>query len=245
VTDGGNASDGGPDGTLTDDGGGDAEASTANDASAEASAGDGGPSGLLYYFPLAGDTRDHSGNGHDATNHGATATTGHSGNANGAYMFDGTAAYMNAPGAALPIGGAARTMTLWVNPSSMNRLFGIVSWGQGDCTGLMFGLGSQGGTFWGGCDDAGDGAGIPVGSWTFLAAVFTPPDQMRIFVNAAATGYMLTTPLNTNASSLWIGAETLDDTAADARAYFAGSIDSIRIFDHALSDAEITAVMGL
>src|SRR5260370_4550905 len=117
--------------------------------------------------------------------------------------------------------------------------------GQGDCTGLMFGLGSQGGTFWGGCDDVGDGAGIPTGSWTFLAAVFTPPNQVRVFVNSVATTYTLTTNLNTNGSSLWIGGETTTGSATDIRTYFAGAIDSIRVYGRALSDAEVPTDVGL
>ena len=203
------------------------------------------PTGLRYYFPLAGNTKDYSGNGHDATNTGAVSSTGHSGKANTAYTFNGSTSFLVAPGGGLPAGNAARTLTLWTKPSSTRLQWGITSWGAGDCTGLMFGLGSEPTTFWGGCDDVGDGAGIPSGSWTFLAAVFTPPNTIRVFVNAKATTYTLSTNLNTSVSSLYIGAETITDSTSNPRSYFAGSIDSVRIYGRALSDAEVATVMAL
>jgi hypothetical protein len=202
------------------------------------------PIGLLYYFPFDGDTKDYSGNGNDAVNTGATPTTGHLGNANGAYLFDGATAFMKAPGIDLPVGSAARTLAVWVKPSMDRRQYGIVSWGKDDCTGFMFGVGSEGGTFWGGCDDAGDGAGVPTSTWTFLAAVFTPPNTMKVFVNDTGTTYTLEAPLNTHASSLWFGADTRTDSTADA-AYFAGVIDSAQIYSRALSDAEVALAMTL
>jgi len=203
------------------------------------------PPGALYYFPLAGNTKDYSGNGHDAANTGAVPSTGHSGKPNTAYAFNGTTSFLVAPGGGLPVGNAARTLTFWTKPSSTRLQWGITSWGAGDCTGLMFGLGSEPTTFWAGCDDVGDGAGIPSGSWTFLAAVFTPPNKIRIFVDAKGTTYTLSTNLNTNPSSLYIGAETITNSTSNLRNYFAGSIDSIRIYGRALSDAEVATVMAL
>jgi hypothetical protein len=203
------------------------------------------PAGALYYFPLAGNTKDYSGNGHDAANTGAVSSTGHSGKPNTAYAFNGSTSFLVAPGGGLPVGNAARTLTFWTKPASARLQWGITSWGTGDCTGLMFGLGSEPTTFWAGCDDVGDGAGIPSGSWTFLAAVFSPSNKIRVFVNAKGTTYTLSTNLNTNASSLYIGADTITNSTSNLRNYFAGSIDSIRIYGRALSDAEVATVMAL
>jgi hypothetical protein len=203
------------------------------------------PSGLVYYFPFNGDTKDHSGSGHDAINSGATLTTGHLNDVNGAYMFDGTSAFMTAPGADLPTGSDARTLTMWINPSTTARQYGIVSWGAGNCTGFMFGLGSEGDTFWGGCDDAGNGAGVSKSTWTFLAAVFTPPQSIKMFVNGTSQSYPLSAPLETHASTLWIGADTLTNAPTALLDHYAGAIDSIQIYNRALTDAEIAKVMLL
>ncbi len=51
--------------------------------------------GLVAYFPFNGNTLDASGNGNNATNFGATLTTDQWGNANSAYLFDGTSNYMS------------------------------------------------------------------------------------------------------------------------------------------------------
>jgi hypothetical protein len=229
-----------------DSGAGDASSdSDSNSVRTDADGSTAPPAGLLYYFPLAGDTKDHSGNGFDATNFGATPTTGHSGKANSAYSFNGTTSYLTAPGTDLPIGSIARTLTLWLKPTGTNLQFGVVLWGHGNCTGAMFGLGSEGNTFWGGCDDVGSGAALAAGSWTFLAAVYTPLTQMRVFVNGAGTTYALNAFLNTPPSSLWFGGQTTTDMASGISNYFAGAIDSVRIYGRALSDAEVATVMAL
>jgi hypothetical protein len=109
----------------------------------------------------------------------------------------------------------------------------------------MFGLGNHPGeVFWGGCDDAGGAAGIPMGSWTFLAAAFTPPNQVRLFINGTATTYALGANMQTQPSSLWIGGETTTNSTTNIRSYFAGAIDSVRIYNRALSDAEVGTVMN-
>jgi hypothetical protein len=231
----------------------DAPTDSPSDGPSVKDAGDGGPvepGGLLYYFPLAGDVNDHSGNGHNANViNNVSFTTGRTGNANGAAVFNGTSSYMTAPGGALPTGAAARTLTLWLNASS--HQFGVVFWGKDNCTGFMFGLGTgldnvtaAPKAFWGGCDDPLTMA-VPMNAWTFLAAVFTPPAQVRVFVDKVGTTYPLGTPLVTHASSLWIGVETTGDSTTPNRGFFKGSIESVRIYDRALSDAEVGIVMAL
>jgi hypothetical protein len=244
------------DGSLEND----APTDSPSDGPSVKDAGDGGPvepGGLLYYFPLAGDVNDHSGNGHNANViNNVSFTTGHTGKANGAALFNGTS-YMSAPGTALPTGAAPRTLTVWLNPSTSTSQFGVVYWGKNNCmpAGSMFGLGTgldnatmAPKSFWGGCDDVGvNSAAVAMGKWTFVAAAFTPPARVRLFVNGVGMTYTASTPLNTPASMLWIGAETVTDSAAAGQisAYFKGAIESIRIYDHALTDADVGMVMAL
>ena len=49
--------------------------------------------GLVAYYPFDGDTSDHSGNGNDGTNHGATFVSGTSGQA---LSFDGADDFVSA-----------------------------------------------------------------------------------------------------------------------------------------------------
>jgi hypothetical protein len=206
-----------------------------------------GPPGILYYFPLAGDTKDYSGNGNDAQNMGATPTTGHSGKANSAYLFDGTSSYLVAPGTLLPIGSAARTVTVWVKPANQNPTYGgFVLWGGNPVPAGYFGLGNRGQqSFWSNTpDDLYTGWTLPTGVWTFVAAVYLPPNQMRFFNNGMAQTLALPSTLNTTASSLFIGATTTTDgtTWFD---HYSGATDSVRIYGRSLSDTEIAAVRGL
>jgi len=194
---------------------------------------------LVYYFPFDGDATDKSGNGHDGDVHGATLVADRNGQADSAYSFsDGT--WIQAAGDALPIGNDSRTLTAWVNLQDDHGQWGIISWGTGDCTGLMWGLGYQGSaTFWGGCNDWQSGTYIPTDTWTWVAVRFTAPNHVTIRVNdtdmSADIGYA-----DTQASNLWIGGETTDN--ADFRNYFHGSLDSIRIYNRALTDAELDSI---
>ena len=189
---------------------------------------------LAYYYPFDGNAVDQSGNGHDGMVHGATLVADRDGNPNSAYSFDGTA-WIQAAGDSLPIGGADRTLTMWLNPSDGNAVSGIVYWGQQNCTGNMWGLGYVGSVaFWGGCDDFESGLTLPSNSWSFVALQFTGPNHLHVRVNGQAVDQDLASDPMTMASELWIGAQTFTNEAADFSAYYVGAIDSVRIYDRAL-----------
>ncbi len=197
---------------------------------------------LVYYYPFDGDATDKSGSGHDGMVNGATLVADRNGVANGAYAFDG-ASWIEAAGDSLPIGSSDRTLTMWLNPNPGNALWGIVYWGQNACTGVMWGLGYQdSATFWGGCDDFASGLTIPVGTWTFVAVSFTAPSHIHVRVNDQAADQDLDASPMTPASKLWIGGETTTNDDTNLRNFYNGAIDSIRIYDRALTDAELDTV---
>ena len=169
---------------------------------------------------------------------------GHDGTPNSAYAFDG-ASSIEAAGDSLPIGNSDRTLTLWLNRNSGN-LWGIVYWGQNDCTGNMWGLGFQNSaTFWGGCNDFGSGLDLPSGTWTFVAVRFTAPNHIHIRVNGqSADADMPNNPM-TQPSKLWMGGETISNQDTDFRNHYSGALDSVRIYNRALTDAEIDTVETL
>src|SRR6266571_112153 len=53
--------------------------------------------GLIARYSFEGDTRDLSGNGHDAVNHSAVLTADRNGRPNSALAFDGVSAYLELP----------------------------------------------------------------------------------------------------------------------------------------------------
>jgi len=195
---------------------------------------------LVYYFPFDGDANDASGGGHHGTVNGAVLTADRNGLADRAYAFDGGSSWIEAPGDALPISGSARTLTAWVKPAYDQGIWGIIHWGDGDCFGLMFGIALQGNAgFWGGCNDFISGLSIPVDTWSFVSVRFTPPNTVQVRVNADAESATIG-DVDTTPSTLWIGAETTDN--GNFRNYFGGALDSIRIYDVDLSDAEIDTI---
>src|SRR5262249_51007963 len=163
--------------------------------------------------------------------------TDRNGNANAAWSFDGISNYMVAAGDGLPIGNAERTVTMWVDMADQHGQWGITSWGNGDCTGLMFGLGYQGSTtFWGGCDDIQSAPTFPTATWTFVAVVFTQTNNIELWTNTTSQTFQLGTDLATNASQLFVGGETITNDVGNFRNYFAGAIDNLRIYNRALTD---------
>jgi hypothetical protein len=200
---------------------------------------------LAYYYPFDGNAVDHSGNGHDGMVHGATLVADRYGNPQSAYSFDGTD-WIEAPGDALPIGDSDRTLTLWLNPSANNPIGGIVYWGQQNCTGDMWGFGYvDTAVFWGGCDDYTSTLKLPTGTWSFVALRFTGPNHLHLRINGQVADQDLDAVAMTKASELWMGAQTSTNAAADISAYYLGAIDSVRIYDRALTDAEIDMVENL
>jgi hypothetical protein len=200
--------------------------------------------GLVGYYPFNGDAKDYSGNARDVSQIvGATLTTDRFGNANKAYAFAGNQ-YMTAPGGSLPIGDVVRTLTYWVkrDPAAPG-IVGLIHWGNGDCTGKMFGSGYSGGMFvWGGCRDASLNTQLLVdNTWTFVALVYKGSGAFRSFVGAnAGVDGSVGAALDTQASKLWIGGESTNDTSI--RNSFRGAIDSIRIYNRALTDQEVDAI---
>ena len=198
---------------------------------------------LLAYYPFNGNAKDASGYGHDGTVSGATLTTDRNSAAQSAYAFTNKATIQAAmPVGFLPLNDQPRTLTAWLRPSQTNSLYGVIFWGAGNCTGLQFGLSDQGDKagFWGGCDDFTTTQALALNAWTFVALVYSPdqPTALTLYVNGASSTTTIT-PLSTGASaSFMIGGDPGSAT------FFTGDIDSVRIYGHALSAAELTAIRG-
>ncbi len=199
---------------------------------------------LLAYFPFSGNATDESGYGHDGVVNGATLTTDRSGRANSAYSFSQNATVQaSMPADFLPNNDAARTLTAWLMPAQSNTAtWDVVFWGTGDCTGKQFGLGdeSDNAAFWSGCNDYQSTLSIPPNVWTFVAVVYTPsiPTNITVYVdNVAATGSImaLRTP---GSGDLIMGGSVQAGTPL----FFNGSIDSVRVYGHALGADEIESI---
>mgnify|MGYP000374320919 CR=1 FL=1 len=185
--------------------------------------------------------RDASGNNNNGTIHGASRVQGRFGEA---LSFDGWDDKVVASAANFPLGDASRTITAWVKPYDDRFCWGCIAhYGQGDCTGLMFGIGRHYGrlAFWGGCNDYGSPFTLPNGEWTFIAIVYTSPGRLTFYANERSSEQEMSRGLSTRASNFFIGAETTDN-GERYRYHFAGAVDEVMIHNRALSAEEIKRI---
>jgi hypothetical protein len=205
--------------------------------------------GLVLYYPFSGDATDHSGNGHDGTLSGASVpvlTTDACGNANSAYSFDG-GGYIEAINnpAFLPATGTARTLTLWFNSVQPSGVGDFASWGASSTNGHRFGLvddtGASGYTFsgQGAAFDINSGVDVADGVWHFAAVTYDGATT-TLYLDASAP-ITKTEALNTSAVNPFeIGTRPV---SLDQR--YQGTIDEVRIYNRALSAAEIATLRAL
>jgi Concanavalin A-like lectin/glucanases superfamily len=197
---------------------------------------------LLAYFPFQGNADDASGYGHDAVVVGATLASDRHGNANSAYSFAGVGSIQAAmPTGFLPNGSSPRTLVAWLEPAQSTKILGLVYWGAENCNGKVFGMGDLGdkATFWGGCNDYTSALALPIGSWSFLAVVYTPavPTQITLYVGSDVETGPIVAPATPDVGSLVIGADLVNGGPA-----FTGKIGSVRVYGRALNAAEVQAV---
>ena len=221
------------------DGAGNAGAPS-NEASATVSAAP--PAGLVAAYAFNEGTgtavTDRSGTGNGGTISGATRTT--SGKYGSALSFDGVNDWVTvADAASLDVGKV--TVEAWVRPTALSSWRTVVF--KERPGGLVYGLyGAQGGARSLGQVDIGGernalGPAMTVNTWTHLAVTYDG-SVLRLYVNGAASGTAVvagtipasTGPLRIGGNSVW--AE-----------WFVGQIDEVRVYNRALSQAEVQADM--
>jgi hypothetical protein len=120
-------------------------------------------------------------------------------------------------------------------PLRRNSVFGYLAGWSSLISGFFFGAESS----WKGSVTAKTGRdSAPVGSWYHIVGVYDDKD-VKIYLNGELRGrrtFDLETGSTTPDKNLMIGARSYDSTI---KSFFGGKIDEVRIYDGALSDAEI------
>ncbi len=200
---------------------------------------------LHYAFDETSGTSaaDSSGNGNTGTLTGMTGTEWTTGKVGGALAFDGTNDYVQAIGYKGVTGGNARSVALWIKTSTPSR--GLYDWGS------TSGAGENAGRFTGGILIAEymNGNKWPTsetiidGQWHHL--VVTLPLNGIISDTMAYVDGVAAVP-TTSGSSGTVSTSLAQDVIVGARfnvtTYFQGEIDDFRIYDHALSASEVSAL---
>jgi hypothetical protein len=237
----------GIDAVATDDGGGDDTAAPEADAAEPTP--DAGPltGPLLGYWKLdelAGtNAADSSPNGEAATlNGGATFVAGGFTAATfpnaGSVTLDGTTGFVELPTRAFPAYGAAKTISVWFNPTTPTKagrqnLIALTS----DDGGIQMGLDTGKATVWLSQSTTGliVGAADVTAAWHHFAYTFDGTTH-RLFLDGQLVGMSATPPQGTVAALARIGSFDLNTEN------FAGGVDDMRVYDSALDMTRIAAL---
>jgi chitodextrinase len=205
-----------------------------------------GSGGLVAAYSLdqSGSTvADASGNGNAGTVSGATWTAG--GRYGGAYSFNGTSSYIDVPDSPSLDLTTGMTLEAWVDPAAASSWRNVLMKEQPGM--LVYSLYANGVTaaphaevyLAAGADAAADGpTAVPTGTWTHLAETYDG-SLLSLYVNGQlAASTPASGSLLTSTGDLRIGGDSVWGE------WFSGLIDEVRIYNRALSPAEIQSDMS-
>ena len=184
---------------------------------------------------------DSSGNGNNGTITNGTWTT--SGRFANALVFNGSNALVTIPDASSLHLTAAMTLEAWVNPSAVNSTWRDVIY-KGNDNYYLEGTSTSnsapaiGGTFGGANANVYGTAGLAVNTWAHLAATYDG-STLRLYVNGTQVSSTARTgSIATSTNPLQIGGDSIYGQ------YFNGLIDEVRIYNVALTQAQIQSDMN-
>jgi hypothetical protein len=205
--------------------------------------------GLVACYSLDGNARDCSGNYNDATLHGGTLSSGHLGNTNGSYQFNGTSDYISLPASALKNNNYSYSIWMKVNTlpatgsavcifsigdvsNSQHQTLALAnSYSSGNLTGM-----SVGGYNNGSPAQSSVITSLPTtGQWYHIVGVRSS-SSLKMYVNGALVGSSdagTTTPYYGTTVAANLGAR------CNLTQFFAGTIDNFLLYNRVISDQEI------
>jgi N,N-dimethylformamidase beta subunit-like protein/uncharacterized protein DUF4082/concanavalin A-like lectin/glucanase superfamily protein/fibronectin type III domain protein/Big-like domain-containing protein/BACON domain-containing protein len=208
-----------------------------------APAGSSGLVGAWSFNEASGTTAgDASGNGNTGTIAGAAHTT--AGKYGGALSFDGASNWVTIPDSSSLNLTTGMTLEAWVNPTVIGTAWRTVVLKEQQPSSLIYSLyaGNAHGkpatdVFTSADKQVNGSSNTPLNTWTHLAATYDR-STLRLYVNGvqvaskAVTGTIKTTtdPLRIGGNAVW-------------GEYFAGLIDEVRVYNKALTAAQIQADM--
>ena len=204
------------------------------------------PDGPVAHYPLDGNAEDASGNGFDGVVNGAVLTEDRYGNPEAAYLFDGVDDHIVLPS----VVERYDTMSIvaWVNSGEDSaRVCAAVSKPRApDGTAVAVGVGNaRARTVFvreaGAVDDMASlrGGSVPSNEWHMLATV-VDIDEIQLYVDGVmVSNAQFRAGAATSTQEMLIGRELHQDGQGTDRRPFHGAIDDVRIYDRALTAAEI------
>ena len=203
---------------------------------------DGGAPVLMAHYPFSGDADDASGNGGHATVVGATLTTDRLGNPEAAYRFDGDD-FIRIEDHSRFNGMCSFTLSAWIYPASLAALHSIIAkvnpnrdfhlrvyQETSDETRVSLGMVTPQGPWGIAC------AGVAVERWSHVVGIWDG-SAMRIYLDGDLLP-VRSTDRSDGLEPAWTG-EVIQIGAMNTTEFFLGKIDDVRIYEGALTDAQI------
>ena len=194
--------------------------------------------GLVVWYPFNGNALDESGNAANGTIHGATPTEDRNGVSSAAFHFDGQS-WVSASPLDLPNADAPRSVSAWLNPSTVAGPFTLTAVAYGapsTASAFMVGLYNQGIAVQGWADDFGTEVDYNADEWMHVVCTYAA-SSIKIYLN----GVLIEEGENTTWNTM-DGPLTLGSRVDLANSYFEGSIDDVGIWNRALDPGEILAL---
>jgi hypothetical protein len=203
--------------------------------------------GLVAYYQFKGNSNDTSGNNNNGVTHGATATCDRNGTPNSAYYFNGINNYVQIPSSpSLDIRGSV-SLCAWVKNNSDDD--GQIIWrgdGRPGTDPYQLHISHRQMYFE---VDRGDGllgyynpsTDIVDNAWHFWVGVFDETTSKSYLYkdNVLQNIINVRKPIQYDTSQIWNMIGAVD---AGTWQFFCGSIDDVRIYNRALTHAEVTAL---
>jgi len=157
--------------------------------------------------------------------------------------FNGSNAYVNVTGATnIPVGNSSYTIEAWIKPAAFNNA-GIAGWGNYGTTGqvnsfrLSFNKGGSLENSWGGTDLIVAAPTLTDGSWHHVAVAYDGTTRTMYLDGTSIGSDVPGTLAVPNASNLTIGSTN------NLTEWFNGSMDEVRIWNVARTQAQISTSM--
>jgi hypothetical protein len=208
--------------------------------------------GLTAHYPFNGNANDASGNGNNGTVNGATLTADRFGDANRAYRFNG-ASWVQLPDAILPVAPSELTLSVWVladsGPYTTTEILTELSPRTGTCS-MGAGTGHWG--FSAKLQNSGWQPNYPpmpmiTNMWVQLVGIYKQGQYVEFYVNGSLA-YSNAIPdeiLETNPTFPLNSAIGIYDYAPGPYNGFNGAIDDVRVYNRALSAAEVQQLYAI
>lgn len=192
--------------------------------------------GLVAWWPFNNSVSDLSGNGLDGTPVDLTPAPGQGGVANTAYAFNGTTSQMRCGTEPLLTLTSSVSLSAWINLAAHSNIAGIINYGAGGYWLSVYGTNQP--SFYISNGMLSTVQSVPLSTWHHVVGTYTSGER-RLYLN----GSIVASDTRTGGIGSY-GSETchVGNIKEVSDRYLNGRMDDVRIYDRALTTAEVEAL---